>query len=61
MNIETITKDGIKSVIKNLQDAINARRIDEATYNAVLDVLCNTPGTEYIATIFVEMTKTGEL
>lgn len=61
MNIETITKDGIKSVIKNLQDAINTYRIDDATYNAVLDVLCNTHGTEYIATIFTEMTKTGEL
>ncbi len=61
MNIEAITKDSIKSVIKNLQNAINTRRIDEATYNAVLDVLCNTHGTEYIATIFTEMTKTGDL
>ncbi len=60
-NYESITRDGIKSVIKNLQVAINERRIDEGTYNATLDVLCNTHGTEYIAEIFVEMTKAGEL
>ncbi len=60
-NYESITRDGIKSVIKNLQVAINERRIDKGTYNATLDVLCNTHGTEYIAEIFVEMTKAGEL
>lgn len=60
-NYESITRDGIKTVIKNLQDAINAGRIDKGTYEATLDVLCTTHGTEYIAEIFVEMTKAGEL
>lgn len=59
--VNTITRDGIKSVIKNLQTALNARNIDQGTYEATLDVLCNTHGTEYIADIFVEMTKAGEL
>lgn len=59
--VEKISRDGIKSVIKNLQAALNAGNIDTGTYEATLDVLCNTHGTEYIAEIFVEMTKAGEL
>lgn len=59
IEVNTITKDGIKSVIRNTYAKMNAGEIDTATGEAVLDVLCTTHGTEYIASIFVEMTKEG--
>lgn len=59
--VEAITKDGIKSVIKQAWDRVNSDEIDTALYEAIIDTLCHTHGTEYIAECFVEMTKAGEL
>lgn len=58
---KAITKDGVKSVIAQAFAKVNCGEIDTATYEAVLDVLCNTHGTEYVAECFVELTQAGKL
>lgn len=57
----TITREGIKSVIKQAWEQLNNDTITEDTYTSVIDTLCITHGSEYIAECFVEMTKAGEL
>ena len=52
-------RESIKSVIRQTYAKMNAHEIDTATGEAVMNVLCDTHGTEYIASIFVEMTKEG--
>lgn len=59
IEVNAITKDGIKSVIRNTYAKLNAGEIDTPTGDAVMDVLCRTHGSEYIASIFVELTKEG--